>query len=182
MSNIGKKPVTIKEGVSIENNNGTIVVKGPKGSLSSSIPTGIVVTIEDGKVKVSKQESNDELEKFRGLMRALVANMVDGVTTGFTKKLELVGVGYRAKVEGNDLVLNVGFANPIRIKAPEGITLSTAENVITVSGINKQLVGDIANNIRNVRIPDPYKGKGIRYQNERIRRKVGKAAKAVGGK
>lgn len=181
MSNIGKKPVKIVEGVTVSNEAEKIVVSGPKGSLSALLPEGINVTIENGEVVFKSKRADHELEKFLGLIRALTSNMVQGVSAGFDKKLELSGVGYRARVEGEELVLNVGFVHPVRIKAPEGIKLLVEENVITVSGIDKQLVGNIADNIRKVRPPEPYKGKGIKYVGERIRRKVGKAAKAVGG-
>lgn len=181
MSNIGKKPVVIKDGVQVTVAD-RIVVTGPKGTLSAAPQKGIEIVIEDGRVKVVKKEQSADAKRFYGLMRASINNMVIGVTTGFEKKLELIGVGYRAKMEGDTLVLNLGFANPVRFKSPTGITLSVAENLITVAGVDKQLVGDIAHKIREMREPDPYKGKGIRYQNEVVRRKVGKAAKAVGGK
>jgi len=181
MSNIGKKPVTIKDGVTVQVND-AVVVSGPKGTLTAPLYKGVEVKIEDGRVQVVKKEQSADANRFYGLMRSLINNMVTGVTNGFEKKLELVGVGYRVKMEGDTLVMNLGFANPVRFKAPAGITLNVSENIIIVSGINKQLVGDIAHKIREVRVPDPYKGKGIRYQNEQIRRKVGKAAKAVGGK
>lgn len=180
MSNIGKKPVKITEGVMVSQEADKVIVSGPKGTLETKIPSGIQVTIKDGIVVFKKEGEERSLEKFLGLARALVANMVHGVALGFEKKLELSGVGYRARVEGEDLVLNVGYVNPIKIKAPSNIKFSIDENVITVSGFNKQLVGDVANKIRQVRPPEPYKGKGIKYVGEHIRRKAGKAAKAVG--
>ncbi len=182
MSNIAKRPVKIESGVTVNIGSDSVVVNGPKGSLTTHIPQGISVMVEGDEVRVAKLNQSHDFEKFAGLARALVANMVKGVSVGFVKKLELTGVGYRAKVEGSDLVLNVGFATPMRVKPIDGVTIAVEENVITVSGIDKQLVGDVASDIRRVRPPDPYKGKGIRYQGEKLRRKVGKAAKAVGAK
>ena len=180
MSNVGKKPVKITEGVTVSKQTDRVIISGPKGTLETKIPSGIQVTIMDGEIVFKKEGEVRSLEKFLGLSRALIANMVHGVTFGFEKKLELSGVGYRARVEGEELVLNVGYVNPIKIKAPQGVKFSVGENVITVSGIDKQLVGDAANKIRQVRPPEPYKGKGIKYVGEYIRRKAGKAAKAVG--
>lgn len=180
MSNIGKKPITIQDGVTVNIERGKVVVSGPKGTLETTIPSGVKVSIEDGKIILKKEKEIKELEKYIGLARALIANTVEGVTRGFEKKLELSGVGYRARVEDGNLVLNVGFTVPVRIRPVEGVGIAVDENVITVSGINKQLVGDVADKIRKVRPPDPYKAKGVKYQGERIRRKVGKAAKAVG--
>lgn len=182
MSNIGKKTIELKDQVTINVNGSRAQVVGPKGELEMRIPSGIAIKVENGVLTVKKLREEKELAKFYGLTRSLLFNMIQGVTAGFEKKLELSGVGYRAKVEGQELVLNVGYALPVRIKAPEGITFSVVENVISVSGINNQLVGDIARDIREVRVPDPYKGKGIKYSGEKLRRKVGKAAKAVGGK
>lgn len=182
MSNIGKKAIAKKEGVTITQEGRRVIVVGPKGTLEINLPQEIAVEITDSDLKVVKTRDSRDLEKYLGLARALIANMVEGVSNGFDKKLELSGVGYRARIEGGELVLNVGFALPVRIKAPEGISFNVEENVITVSGIDKQLVGDVASKIRKVRVPDPYKGKGIKYQGEKIRRKIGKAAKAVGAK
>ncbi len=182
MSNIAKQPVTILDGVTVNINGGLAQIVGPKGTLEAKIPRGVTVIIEDGQVKVKKAQELVELEKFAGLTRALVANMIHGVTSGFEKKLELTGVGYRARLDGTDLVLNVGFANPVKITPLEGVAIRVEESSIIVSGINKQLVGDVASDIRAVRPPDPYKGKGIKYAGEILRRKVGKAAKAVGAK
>lgn len=180
MSNIAKKPVRIEEGVSVSIDNGKVVVVGPRGELSAKIPVGVDVTISDKQVKIAKSTESREYDKFAGLARALIANMVTGATRGYEKKLELSGVGYRARVEGEDLVLNVGYSMPVRVKPIEEVNISVEENVITVSGANKQLVGDVASDIRRIRPPDPYKGKGIKYLGEKLRRKVGKAAKAVG--
>lgn len=182
MSHIGKKTIDLKEGVSIQIADGKAVVTGPKGTLTTHIVDGIGIDVKDNVITVKMQREDVNLSKFFGLTRALVSNMVTGVTTGFDKKLELSGVGYRAKVEGEDLILNVGYALPVTIKPIEGTKISVEENIITVSGISKQLVGDLAAHIREVRLPDPYKGKGIKYMGEKLRRKVGKAAKAVGAK
>lgn len=178
-SNIGKQPVIIADGVTVTKDGRNVVVNGTKGMLSWSVPRGIDVEIEEGKVIVKKEHEARYLEKFYGLTRSLLANMVTGVSKGFDKKLELSGVGYRARVDGRDLVLNVGYSHPVKIAAPENITFKVEENVITVSGIDKQIVGDVASKIRKVRPPDPYKAKGIKYEGEKIRRKAGKAAKAA---
>lgn len=183
MSKIGKMPVIVKEGVLISVEGSTITVTGPKGNLSYIIPSGIKIDAADGKIQVSKDESpREDLNALFGLTRAQIANMVKGVTDGFEKKLELTGVGYRATVSGSDLMLSVGFSHQVKIPAPDGVMFGVLENVISITGINKSLVGDIAAKVRAVRPPEPYKGKGISYMGERIRRKVGKAAKAVGAK
>jgi len=150
-----------------------VTVKGPKGEISREFRPEVKVEVKDGKIFV---QSDDKA--FWGLSRALIYNQVQGVTQGYEKKLEIEGVGYRAGLEGEDLVLNVGFSQPVKIKKPEGIQFSVDKNVITVSGVDKELVGQTAARIRKVRPPEPYKGKGIRYQGEQIRRKLGK--KAVG--
>lgn len=178
MSNIGKVPVVINEGVQVTIDGRKAIVTGPKGTLEERLPMGIVVEQSEGQLVVKKQRDSRELEKFYGLTRALLANMVKGVSEGFTKQMELHGVGYRAKVEGADLVLNVGFAHPVRITPPTGVTFTVADNAITVSGIDKQLIGNIASKIREVRPPDPYKSKGIRYTGEILKKKAGKSAKA----
>ena len=177
MSNIGKQTIQITNGVTVTVENKKAVVTGPKGTLEQQIPSGVTVEINDGVLSVKKVRDTREVEKFYGLTRALLANMVKGVADGFTKQLELSGVGYRARVEGSDLVLNLGFADPVRITPPIGITFAVAENVIDVTGIDKAAVGDIASKIRKVRPPDPYKGKGVRYVGEKLRKKAGKSAK-----
>lgn len=181
MSKIAKIPVEIKPGSQVNIVDGEIKVTGPKGNLSFRIPEGIDVKIEENKILVSVLHENQNTRALSGLTRAIIANMVKGTTDGFDKKLELTGVGYRAQASGSNLTLNVGYSHPVIIKADQSITFSVAENVITVSGIDKALVGDYAAKVRAVRPPEPYKGKGIKYQGEYIRRKVGKAAKAVGG-
>lgn len=180
MSKIGKLPVEIPDGVTILIDNNTVLVTGPKGNLSYALQDGISVQITDKTLVVIPTKK--DVSALFGLTRALIANMVRGVTTGFEKKLELTGVGYRAQVMGNDLSLSVGYSHLVKIPAPEGIKFVVADNSIVVSGIDKALIGDVAAKIRSVRPPEPYKGKGIRYAGEHIRRKAGKAAKAVGGK
>lgn len=182
MSKIAKIPIVIKEGISVNIENEKILVAGPKGTLTFDIPAGVKVVINDWKIEVSGRQGRENTQMLAGLTRAIIANFVKGVTEGFEKKLELSGVGYRAQVLGNDLVLSLGFSHPVSVLAPEGIKFSVAENVIAISGIDKALVGNTAAKIRAIRPPEPYKGKGISYQGEKIRRKVGKAAKAVGTK
>lgn len=183
MSKIGKVPIIVKEGVSTNIQNQQVQISGPKGSLSFAVPQGIEVKEENGKITVSKRATeNQEINASFGLVRALIANMVQGVTEGFEKRLELSGVGYRAQVSGNELLLSIGFSHPVKVQAPEGVKFSVSENVISVSGIDKGQVGNTAAKIRAIRPPEPYKGKGIRYAGEKVRRKAGKAAKAVGTK
>jgi len=183
MSKLAKKPVSILEGVNIAFDQDCVKVNGPKGNLSFKIPNGIEVKSGAGRVTVDlKNKDNQELKPSLGLTRAMIANMVKGVTTGFEKRLELSGVGYRAQVAGQDLTISVGFSHPVKITADPGINFAVNENIITISGIDKDLVGNMAAKIRSIRPPEPYKGKGIKYQNEKIRRKVGKAAKALGTK
>ena len=183
MSKLAKKPVIIKEGVNITLENGNVKVSGPKGNLSFAIPAGIEIKIAEGKATVLlKDKNNETLKPSLGLTRAMIANMVTGVLTGFEKKLELSGVGYRAQTTGKDLNLSVGFSHPVKIIADEGLSFTVDENIITVLGADKDMVGNMAAKIRAIRPPEPYKGKGIKYKDEKIRRKVGKAAKALGAK
>ena len=183
MSKIGKQQIEIKEGISVAYEGREVKVTGPKGNMSFKVPVGINVKIEDGKIQVSQKKDQDpETRALFGLTRAIIANMVKGVSVGFEKKLELSGVGYRAQSSGDSLTLSLGFSHPVIVKAPQGISFSVAEGVITVSGINKDTVGNTAAEIRKLRPPEPYKGKGIKYVGEKIRRKAGKAAKAIGGK
>lgn len=190
MSKIGKQPIEIKDGVTVTLNNKVVTVTGTKGTLTYTIPEGITVIVENGQVLVSVKQYADT-EKVRGikdimakfgLVRSLIANMVTGVSDGFEKRLELSGVGYRAQSNGSELTLSLGFAHPVKFKAPEGVTFAVAENNVIVSGANKEVVGNTAAHIRAVKPPEPYKGKGISYKGEKIRRKAGKSAKAVGGK
>lgn len=183
MSKIGKLPIAMKEGVTVTITDSVANVTGSKGTLTFRIPQGIAVSIDEGVILVSPVKADDtNSAALHGLTRALLANMVKGVSEGFEKKLELVGVGYRAQVAGQDLSVSVGFAHPVKVAASEGIMFAVKDNVISVSGINKEIVGNVAAEIRAIKPPEPYKGKGIKYVGEYIRRKAGKAAKAVGGK
>lgn len=183
MSKIGKMPIEVKAGVTITIINGIITVVGSKGTMSYAFPKGLQVSFTEGIILVTQEEKTKEQTKaLFGLTRALIANMVTGVSVGFEKKLELSGVGYRVAMAGADISLSVGFSHPVKIIAEPGITFAIKDNGITVSGIDKALVGNTAAKIRAVRPPEPYKGKGIKYVGEKIRRKAGKAAKAVGGK
>ncbi len=181
MSRIGKKPIEIPDKVEIEVKDNLIKVKGPKGELEREVRPEIKVEEKDGSIIVSPLGESKKIRAFWGLTRALIANMVKGVTEGFEKKLEIEGVGYKAKLEGDNLILNMGYSHPVSIKKPEGIEFSVEKNLITVSGIDKEEVGQIAAKIRAVRKPEPYKGKGIRYKGEQVRRKVGKKAAGAEG-
>lgn len=175
MSRIGKKPIEIPEAVTIDIQGQDLKVSGQKGELKMKIHQDIAVATQDGKVFVSPKKPLSKREKgIFGLYRMLVFNMIEGVSKGFEKKLEIEGVGYKASVQGEELVLNVGFINPVRIKKPEGVNFSVEKNVITVSGINKEKVGQVSAEIRAAKKAEPYKGKGIKYLGEKIRRKEGK--------
>lgn len=178
MSRIGKKPILIPEGVEVKIEDNEVTVKGPKGELQREIRPEIRLEIKEGKILFIPQKKTKETKAFWGLTRALVFNMIKGATEGYEKKLQLEGVGYKANLEEEDLVLQVGFSHPIKIKKPEDVSFSVEKNIITVSGINKEQVSQIAAKIRKVRPPEPYKGKGIRYVGEEVRRKAGK--KVVG--
>ncbi len=177
MSRIGKNPVLVPTGVEAVINGLNVMVKGPKGALEATMPVGVSIRSEDATVIVERSGNSPTERSRHGLVRSLIANMVTGVTEGYRITLDMVGVGYRAALKGNDLELQVGFSHPVAINAPEGITFEVpAPTKIIVSGIDKALVGQIAANIRRVRPPEPYKGKGIRYEGEVVRRKAGKAA------
>jgi large subunit ribosomal protein L6 len=177
MSRIGRKPVTVPEAVSVEIGTGTIAVKGPKGELNQTISLDMAVAKEDGTIVVSRPTDRGEHRALHGLTRSLIANMVEGVTEGFEKRLEIQGVGYRANLKGKNLELALGFSHPVSITAPEGIDFEVPQPTeIVVRGIDKQLVGQTAADIRKRRPPEPYKGKGIRYKGEQVLRKVGKRA------
>jgi len=183
MSRIGKIPVTIPSGVTVDIKDRNITVKGPKGELSRTLPAEMSVKMENGKLAVSRPSDSQKHMAFHGLTRTLVANMVEGVSKGFEKTLEIVGVGYRAEKTGDKLTIRVGFSQPVEVKPAPGITLAVeGTNKIKVSGINKEIVGEMAAEIRAIRPPDHYKGKGIRYSGEVIRLKPGKAGKVVGRK
>ncbi|MCX6721307.1 MAG: 50S ribosomal protein L6 [Candidatus Staskawiczbacteria bacterium] len=175
MSRIGKKLIEVPQGVTVEINDKEIAVKGPKGELKQFIHPEIKIEIKDGKIFVApKAELSKKGRGLWGLYRALVANMVEGVSKGFEKKLEIEGVGFKAAVDGEGITLNLGFTNPVKIKKPEGITFLVEKNVITVSGASKEAVGEVSALIRKQKKAEPYKGKGIKYQGEKIRRKEGK--------
>lgn len=181
MSRIGKKPVKIPEGVTIKMDGQTVVACGPKGELQLTIRPEIKVRQEGSSLAVERVEESPKAKALHGLTRSLVENLVMGVNKGWNKGLELVGVGYRAEVVGDTLVLNVGFSHQVKFPAPVGITFEGVDNTkVNVKGADKQLVGETAAQIRRIRPPEPYKGKGIRYIGEVVRRKAGKAAKAVG--
>lgn len=180
MSKIGKQPIILPSGVSASVEGHKIVITGPKGNLTTVFKKDLVdVKLEENKVVVFPKRENKTAISLWGTIRALIANNVKGVSEGYKKQLELVGTGYRSEVQGNKLVLTVGFSHPVEIVAPEGITFKVEKSVINVDGIDKHLVGQVAANIRAVRPPEPYKGKGVKYVNEVIRRKAGKAAKAA---
>lgn len=193
MSRIGNALILIPSGVTVETGK-TVVVTGPKGSLKVEVDPAITVILEEGNVVVKRKNDTKKVKSLHGLVRSLIANNVTGVTSGWNKDLELVGVGFRAQSNGNEhsssankLTLNVGYSHPVDIEAPEGVSFEVLENTkIKVSGIDRQVVGQVAANVKKVRVPDVYKGKGIRYQGEYIRKKLGKtgkigAAGAVGG-
>ena len=179
MSRIGKMPITVPSGVEVTISGQDVMVKGPKGSLDQTLPAPIsAAKAEDGAIVVSRPDDEQENRALHGLSRALLANMVTGVSQGFEKKLEIVGVGYRVQAKGSNLEFSLGYSHQIVVEAPEGINFNVESPTrLTVTGIDKQRVGEVAANIRKLRKPEPYKGKGIRYEGERVRRKVGKAGK-----
>ncbi|HCF27520.1 MAG TPA: 50S ribosomal protein L6 [Cyanobacteria bacterium UBA11049] len=178
MSRIGKSPITIPGKVTIAINGSHVAVKGPKGELSRVLPTAVTVEQEGETVLVKRRDESRSSRQLHGLSRTLVANMVEGVSQGFQKRLEIQGVGYRAQVQGRNLVLSVGYSHPVQIEPPAGVQLAVENNTnVIVSGFDKELVGNTAAKIRAVRPPEPYKGKGIRYAGEMVRRKAGKAGK-----
>ena len=177
MSRIGNKPVALPSGVTVSVNDELLVVKGPKGQLEQKIAQGITFAIEAETVSVIRENDSKPFRANHGLMRALLNNMVTGVTQGFERKLEINGVGYKASVQGNKAVFNLGFSHPIEVPFPEGVTIAVDKNtLVTVSGIDKEKVGQCAAEIRGFRPPDSYKGKGVRYEGEYVRLKAGKSA------
>ena len=183
MSRIGRKPVHIPKGVKVEVKNGRVKVTGSKGELSAAIHPDVTVEVKGEEVLVSRHSDFKEQRSLHGLFRALIANMVTGVTAGFSRKLEIVGVGYRAELRGKVLQLALGYSHPIAFRPPDSIKIEApTQTSITISGIDKQLVGLVAAKIRSLRPPEPYKGKGIKYEGEYIRRKAGKTAATVGAK
>lgn len=179
MSRIGKRPIPIPQGVEVKIDGALVEVRGPKGTLSHEVPPEIEVGVSDGQIWVRRKDESRRAKALHGLNRTLIANMVEGVTKGFEKKLEIVGVGYRAALEGKALKLTLGYSHPVIYPTPEGIEISVDNPTsITVRGIDKQRVGQVAAEIRALRPPEPYKGKGIRYAGEEIRRKAGKGRAA----
>lgn len=174
MSRIGRIPVTIPSGVTVQAAGGRVSVKGAKGELTMSLPPSVQATVKDGSVSLVCSEDTAEGRSLHGLTRSLVSNMMAGVAKGYSRELELQGVGFKAAVQGSKLVLTIGYSSPVEFVAPQGITLQVKESTITVSGPDKQLVGDTAARIRSFYPPEPYKGKGIRYKGEYVRRKAGK--------
>jgi len=185
MSRVGKKPIDIPSGVEVKTeilpSGGTqLIIKGPKGQLEREIIPAVKVEINNNQILIKVQRENDKRERaWWGLFRALIANMVEGVTKGFEKQLEFSGVGFKVAVQGNKLVLNVGFSHPVDFPLPTGISAKVENSLITLNGIDRELLGETAANIRKIKKPEPYKGKGIKYATETIRRKAGKAAKSA---
>jgi large subunit ribosomal protein L6 len=179
MSRIGQAPIAVPSGVDVSIDGKTITVKGPKGTLTRTVAAPITVAQSDGELQVTRPDDERDNRALHGLTRSLVNNMVVGVTDGFSKRLEIVGVGYRAEAQGPDgLRLSLGFSHPVNVKAPEGVTFEVpAPTQVVISGIDKELVGQVAADIRSIRKPEPYKGKGVRYEGERVLRKAGKAGK-----
>ncbi|GIN64285.1 50S ribosomal protein L6 [Robertmurraya siralis] len=178
MSRVGKKPIEIPAGVTVTINGSVVTVKGPKGELSRSFSPDMEIKMEENVINVVRPSESKEHRTIHGTTRALLANMVEGVSKGFERNLELIGVGYRAQKQGKKLVLNVGYSHPVEIEPEEGLEIEVPSNTkVTVKGINKERVGALAANIRDVRPPEPYKGKGIRYEGEYVRRKEGKTGK-----
>ena len=179
MSRIGKNPVPIVSGVDVKVSGQDVTVKGPKGTLERTFHERVTIVVEDGEARVNRNDEDRKTRALHGLSRALLANMVEGVSAGYRKELSIVGVGYRASLKGKNIELLVGYSHPVEILAPDGITFEIPEQTrIIVSGIDKELVGQVAADIRKVRPPEPYKGKGIRYVDEYVRRKAGKAGVA----
>ncbi|TDM12858.1 50S ribosomal protein L6 [Macrococcus lamae] len=178
MSRVGKKVIDIPTGVEVKINGNTVTVKGPKGELTDTFNEELSYKLEDSTLEVVRPSDSKAHKTIHGTTRALIANMVEGVSKGFEKKLELIGVGYRAQMQGKNLILNVGYSHPVEIVAEDGITLSVEKNTsVKVEGISKERVGAVASNIRATRPPEPYKGKGVRYEGEYVRRKEGKTGK-----
>jgi large subunit ribosomal protein L6 len=180
MSRIGRKPISVPEGVTVDVGSGVVSVKGPKGELSQTVDRDMTIALDDSTLTVERPTDRGPHRALHGLTRSLLANMVEGVTDGYEKRLEIQGVGYRARLQGKALELSVGFSHPVSVPAPEGIEFEVPQQTeVVVRGIDKQLVGETAARIRRVRPPEPYKGKGIRYAGEHVRRKVGKRAEEM---
>ena len=182
MSRIGNQPIPVPSGVEVKLQGDEVQVKGPKGTLTERIPPGITPNFADGTLSVARADDKKETRAFHGLARALLANMVHGVTQNFVKELEIQGVGYRAEAKGKKLTLLLGFSHPVELDVPEGLSVSVDRNVIVkIEGVSRQQVGQFAADIRSLRPPEPYKGKGVRYLGEQVRRKVGKAGASGAG-
>lgn len=177
MSRIGKKPILVPKGVTVSINGQVVIIKGPKGELENKVHPNISVEMKASEIQVNRSNDFKENKALHGLTRALIQNMINGVTTAYSKTLDIVGVGYRAEMKGKNLLLNIGYSHPIYFMPPDGVTLQTpVQTQIVISGIDKQLVGQVAAKIRSIREPEPYKGKGIKYSDEQIIRKAGKTA------
>ena len=181
MSRVGKKPIQIPAGVEVKQEGNYIFVKGPKGELKREAFSEVKISVKDGKIEVFPYKESKKTNAIWGLCRALVFNMVEGVSKGYKKKLQIEGIGFKARVEGDKLILNVGFSHPVEVLQPEGIKFSVEKNIIIISGFDKELVGQIAAKIKMIKKPEPYKGKGIRYFGEVIKLKAGKKVVASGG-
>ncbi|GAA1351145.1 50S ribosomal protein L6 [Falsarthrobacter nasiphocae] len=178
MSRIGRLPISVPAGVEVKVEGNLVTVKGPKGTLEHTVASPITVALDENTLQVSRPDDQRESRSLHGLTRSLINNLIIGVTQGYEKKLEIVGTGYRVQAKGQDLEFALGYSHPITVKAPEGITFTVeSPTKFSVSGISKQQVGEVSANVRKLRKPDPYKGKGVRYAGEQIRRKVGKAGK-----
>ena len=177
MSRIGNRELKVPTGVTVENNDNVVTVKGPKGELSYSVNSDLTVKVEEGSVTIERSNDSKKVKEMHGTTNALINNMIEGVSNGFTKGLEIIGVGYSFNVKGKTLVVKAGYSHPVEVSIPEGLEVEQVSNTeITVKGISKQLVGEFAANVRKIRKPEPYKGKGIRYNGEYVRRKEGKKA------
>lgn len=177
MSRIGRKPIPIPEGVSLKKEGESIVVAGPKGQLTVGIPSQLTVAVEQAVATVQKKAETTPARQLHGLFARKLANAIFGVASGWSKTLVLVGTGYRARVDGESLILSLGFSHPIKVDPPEGISFSVSENKVTVAGVDREIVGQVAASLRAARPPEPYQGKGVRYEDEYVRRKAGKSAK-----
>ena len=183
MSRIGRLPITLPQGVQVQISGQTVTVKGPKGELERTVDRQVKVELQDSEVVVSRSRNEGPVRALHGMTRAMLANMVKGVSNGFRKSLEIVGVGYRGELQGTDLVLQLGFSHPVRFSPPQGIAIVVEQGnrIIHVDGVDKEMVGEVAAEIRAIRAPEPYKGVGIRYLGEQVRRKAGKAGKVTAG-
>lgn len=180
MSRIGKLPIAVPSGVNVQVEKNHVTVEGPRGRLERTLPAQIAIKLEDGRVLCERPSDGREHRSLHGLTRSLVANMVTGVSTGFRKELELVGVGYRAQKQGEELLLTLGFSHPVRFRPPQGVAIEVADPThFAVTGISKEEVGQVAADLRKLRPPEPYKGKGVMYRGERVRRKPGKSGKGA---